>query len=224
MVGSRPGCPSSCCSPGRPLRRRHEALRNAAVAVGVTLVAAGGALLGLRCALGTFAPDPPPILGRPIAPAEAPSLSHLVEGLAGRIGALKPEAVVVGLTDGFFVTAGPAVLEPGGARLLGRILYLPHVARMRGDEIAAIIAQELTHYAGGDTAYSPRFLPLNAGHARSTTRRFTWRPSRPTHPPTRERVLALGQVLGPDLLGAAIVRRRPKRTPCSRRSVPHAGR
>ncbi|AWN50082.1 peptidase M48 [Methylobacterium terrae] len=141
----------------------------AAVAVGATLLAAGGALLGLRRALGAFEPDPLPILGRPIAPAEAPGLWRLVEGLAERMGALKPEAVVVGLTDGFFVTAGPAVLEPGGARLSGRILYLPlpHLALMRGDEVAAIIAHELAHYAGGDTAYSQRFLPIYAGVGRS---------------------------------------------------------
>ncbi|SFU76077.1 Peptidase family M48 [Methylobacterium sp. 174MFSha1.1] len=141
----------------------------AAVAVGATLVAAGGALLGLRRALHAFAPDPLTILGRPISPVEAPGLWRLVEGLAGRMGALKPEAVVVGLTDGFFVTSGPAVLEPGGARLSGRILHLPlpHLALMRGDEIAAIIAHELAHYAGGDTAYSQRFLPIYAGVARS---------------------------------------------------------
>jgi hypothetical protein len=141
----------------------------AAVAVGATLLAAGGALLGLRRALDAFEPDPLPILGRPIAPAEAPGLWRLVEGLAERMGALRPEAVVVGLTGGFFVTAGPVELEPGGARLAGRILHLPlpSLAVMRGDETAAIIAHELAHYAGGDTAYSQRFLPIYAGVGRS---------------------------------------------------------
>ena len=141
----------------------------AVVAVGATVLAAGGALLGLRRALDAFEPDPLPILGRRISPAEAPGLWRLTEGLAERMGALKPEALVVGLTEGFFVTAGPAVLEPGGARLAGRILYvpLPHLALMRGDETAAIIAHELAHYAGGDTAYSQRFLPIYAGVGRS---------------------------------------------------------
>ncbi|WP_348273145.1 M48 family metalloprotease [Methylobacterium sp. ap11] len=141
----------------------------AAVAIGATLLAAGGALLGLRRALDAFEPDPLPILGRRITPAEAPGLWRLVEGLAERMGALKPEAVVVGLSDGFFVTAGPAVLEPCGTRRSGRILHLPlpHLALMRGDETAAIIVHELAHYAGGDTAYSQRFLPIYAGVARS---------------------------------------------------------
>ncbi len=141
----------------------------AAVAVGAAVLAAAGALVGLSRALDAFEPDPLPILGRPISPAEAPGLWRLVEGLAARIGALKPEAVVVGLAEGFFVTAGPVVLEPGGARLSGRILNVPlaQLALLRGDETAAIVAHELAHYAGGDTAYSQRFLPIYVGVGRS---------------------------------------------------------
>jgi hypothetical protein len=141
----------------------------AAVAIGGLILAAGGALLGLRRALDAFEPDPLPILGRQIAADAAPGLWRLVNGLAERMGALKPEALVVGLTEGFFVTSGPAVIDPGGARLTGRILYvpLPHLALMRGDETAAIIGHELAHYAGGDTAYSQRFLPIYAGVGRS---------------------------------------------------------
>jgi len=141
----------------------------AVVAVGAVLLAAGATVLGLRRALSAFEPDPLPIFGRVVSPAEAPGLWRLTEGLADRLGALKPEAVVVGLTGGFFVSAGPAVLEPGGARLTGRILYLPlpYLALLRGDEVAAIIGHELAHYAGGDTVYSQRFLPIYAGVGRS---------------------------------------------------------
>jgi Zn-dependent protease with chaperone function len=141
----------------------------AAAAAGGTIIAAGGALIGLRQALVAFEPEPLPILGRQIAPAEAPGLWRLVEAIADRMGALKPEALVVGLTEGFFVSAGPAVLEPGGTRLEGRILYvpLPYLALMRVDETAAIIGHELAHYAGGDTAYSQRFLPIYTGVGRS---------------------------------------------------------
>ncbi|CAA2101864.1 Protease HtpX [Methylobacterium bullatum] len=141
----------------------------AAVAGGAVLVTAGATVLGLRRALAAFEPDPLPILGRTVSPAEAPGLWRLTEGLAERLGALKPDSVVVGLTGGFFVSAGPAVVEPGGERLTGRILYLPlpYLALMRGDEVAAIIGHELAHYAGGDTAYSQRFLPIYAGVGRS---------------------------------------------------------
>ncbi|BAU91996.1 peptidase M48 Ste24p [Methylorubrum populi] len=141
----------------------------AVVAVGAVIVVAGSTVFGLRRALGAFEPDPLPIIGRTVTPEQAPGLWRLVEGLAARLGALKPEAVVVGLSEGFFVSAGPAVLEPGGARIGGRILYLPlpYLALMRGDEVAAIIGHELAHYAGGDTTYSQRFLPIYAGVERS---------------------------------------------------------
>ncbi|GJD73225.1 M48 family metalloprotease [Methylobacterium goesingense] len=141
----------------------------AVVAIGAVLVAAGATVLGLRRALSAFEPDPLSIFGRVVSPAEAPGLWRLIEGLGERLGALKPEAVVVGLTGGFFVSAGPAVVEPGGAPLTGRILYLPlpYLALLRGDEVAAIIGHELAHYAGGDTVYSQRFLPIYAGVGRS---------------------------------------------------------
>ncbi|CAO4153735.1 Protease HtpX [Methylorubrum aminovorans] len=141
----------------------------AVVAVGAVVFVAGSTVLGLGRALGAFEPDPLPIIGRTVTPEQAPGLWRLLDGLAARLGALKPEAVVVGLTEGFFVSAGPAVLEPGGARVSGRILYLPlpYLALMRGDEVAAIIGHELAHYAGGDTTYSQRFLPIYAGVERS---------------------------------------------------------
>ena len=141
----------------------------AAVAVGAVLIAAGATVLGLRRALAAFEPDPLSIFGRIVSPAEAPGLWRLTEGLADRLEALKPEAVVVGLSGGFFVSAGPAVVEPGGVPLTGRILYLPlpYLALLRGDEVAAIIGHELAHYAGGDTVYSQRFLPIYAGVGRS---------------------------------------------------------
>ncbi|GJE55218.1 MULTISPECIES: M48 family metalloprotease [Methylobacterium] len=141
----------------------------AAVAAGAAIVAAGTAVLGLRRALAAFEPDPLPVHGRVVSAADAPGLWRLTQGLAARLGALEPEAVVVGVTGGYFVSSGPAVLTPSGEALTGRILYLPlpYLALMRGDETAAIIAHELAHYAGGDTAYSQRFLPIYAGVARS---------------------------------------------------------
>ena len=59
--------------------------------------------------------------------------------------------------------------SPAASALAGRILYLPlpYLALLRGDEVAAIIGHELAHYAGGDTAYSQRFLPIYAGVGRS---------------------------------------------------------
>ena len=141
----------------------------ACVAVLASLYVAGTTLAGLRRALAAFEPDPLRVLGRPVSLAEAPGLWRLVEGLADRLGALKPDAIVVGLTEGFFVSAGAKVLDPGGETLSGRTLYLPlpYLPLLRGDELASIVGHELAHFAGGDTAYSLRFLPIYAGVGRS---------------------------------------------------------
>ncbi|WP_426958557.1 M48 family metalloprotease [Muricoccus radiodurans] len=130
---------------------------------------AGKAVFQLRKALALFAPDPLVILGRPVTPEEAPGLWRLLDDLAGRLGALRPDNVVVGLTGGFFVSSGEKVLEPGGTALGGRTLYLPlpYLPLLREDEVAAIIGHELAHFSGGDTEYSLRFVPIYAGVGRS---------------------------------------------------------
>jgi Zn-dependent protease with chaperone function len=141
----------------------------AAVAIGASLWTAGKAVMQLRRAVELFTPDPLVIRGRAVSRAEAPGLWRLLDGLAGRLGALLPDNVVVGLTGGFFVSSGPKLLEPGGAALAGRTLYLPlpFLPLLRQDEVAAIIGHELAHFSGGDTEYSLRFLPIYAGVGRS---------------------------------------------------------
>lgn len=144
-------------------------LMAAGVVVMAVIYMVGVTVVGLRRALAAFEPDPLPIFGRKVPAEEAPGLWRLTEDLADRLGAAKPDTIVVGLTDSYFVTAGPAVLQPGGEQLTGRTLYLPlaHLALMRPNETAAVIAHELAHYAGGDLAYSERFMPIYAGVERS---------------------------------------------------------
>ncbi len=141
----------------------------AVVVVGFSVWTAIQAILQLRRAVDLFTPEPLPIIGRTVSAAEAPGLWRLVDGLAERLGALRPDHVVVGLSEGFFVTAGPQLLIPGDAPLSGRTLYLPlpYLALMRGDEIATIIGHELAHFSGGDLDYSQRFAPIYAGVGRS---------------------------------------------------------
>lgn len=141
----------------------------AAVVIGVSLWGAVQAVLQLRRALGLFAPDPLVIHGRALSKEEAPGLWRMVDGLAERLGALRPDHVVAGLEGGFFVASGPKILQPGGTALDGRTLYLPlpYLALLRQDEVAAIIGHELAHFAGGDTEFSLRFLPIYAGVGRS---------------------------------------------------------
>jgi Zn-dependent protease with chaperone function len=140
----------------------------AVVVMGFSLWTAGKAVFNLRHTLALFEPDPLEIDGRSVSRTDAPGLWQWVDGLADRLGALRPDQIVVGLTRGFFVTSGPKVL-PDGQRFEGRTLYLPlpYLPLLRQDEAEAIIGHELGHFTGGDTEYSLRFLPIYAGVNRS---------------------------------------------------------
>ncbi|MDT8757470.1 M48 family metalloprotease [Sphingomonas psychrotolerans] len=141
----------------------------AILVMGFSLWTAGKAVLNLRHTLALFEPDPLEIEGRSVSRAEAPGLWQWIDGIADRLGALRPDQIVVGLTRGFFVTSGPKLLLPGGERFEGRTLYLPlpYLPLLRQDEAEAIIGHELGHFTGGDTEYSLRFLPIYAGVNRS---------------------------------------------------------
>ncbi|WP_376095325.1 M48 family metalloprotease [Roseomonas sp. CCTCC AB2023176] len=141
----------------------------ALVIMGVSVFVAGSAVLGLRRALAAFEPDPLPIEGRVLSREDAPGLWARLDRIAERLGALRPDNVVAGLTGGFFVASGPKVLEPGGGAIAGRTLYvpLPMLALLREDEAEAVLAHELAHFSGEDTEYSLRFLPIYAGVGRS---------------------------------------------------------
>lgn len=141
----------------------------AAVLVGASLWTALKAVLQLRNAMALFTPDPMPLLGRPVTAEEAPGLWRMLDSLAARIGALRPDNVVVGIPGGFFVTSGPKLLQPGDAPLGGRTLFLPlpFLPLLQQDELAAIVGHELAHFSGSDTEYSLRFLPIYAGVERS---------------------------------------------------------
>jgi Zn-dependent protease with chaperone function len=129
------------------------------------------ALRELRRSLRAFTPAPMPIFGRPVPRAEAPGLWRMIDGLAAGQGAAGPEHVVVGLSDGFFVTSSDLNVLPGRVHMRGRTLYLPlpQLAMLDAHETEAVIAHELAHFAGEDTIYSTRFLPIYAGIGRNLT-------------------------------------------------------
>lgn len=116
----------------------------------------------LRFATRKPQPEPIVIMGQQLARSTAPTLWRYVEGLAAQLEAKPPDAVVVGLNEGFFVTEHPVALFNGQHVPPGRVLYLPlpYVAFMTRDQVSAVIAHELGHFTGEDTVYSLRFAPV----------------------------------------------------------------
>lgn len=137
--------------------------------IGLVLIMALRAVLRLRQVPGLYDPEPPTVLGRAVSAQEAPGLWQLATTLGQRLGAAPPDAIVVGLPGGFFVTAGPVGLEGTDQTLSGNVLYvpLPYLAFHREDEVAFTIGHELAHFAGQDTAYGKRADPVHDGIIRS---------------------------------------------------------
>lgn len=126
---------------------------------GVTLLRA------LYKSLQVLHDEPNEVMGVAVSRSEAPALWAYVDTLAQGAGAPVPGHLVVGLTDGFYVTAHPMQLVPGGQQLTGETMYLPltYLTLLQRDEISAILAHELGHFAGADTAYSLQFSPIYQG-------------------------------------------------------------
>lgn len=116
----------------------------------------------LRRALDAFTPHPMQVLGRAATASDAPALWSFVGDLAKRQGAKIPDNIVLGLTEGFYVTSSSIRIAPEGRVLSGRSLYMPMglLPLLNRSEITAVIAHELAHFTGADTEYSLHFLPL----------------------------------------------------------------
>lgn len=116
----------------------------------------------LRTALRRPVSEPILVMGQALSAAQAPALWEFVGDVAQRTGARLPDTVVVGLNEGFFVTEHPVALVNGERLQQGRVLYLPlpYMNFMQRSEVAAVVAHELGHFSGEDTAYGQRFAPI----------------------------------------------------------------
>lgn len=123
----------------------------------------------LRPMLGMFKPEPLEMFGQVVTPAQAPGLWRHVDELAGRLGALPPDHIVVSLAQGFYVTSSAGTVQPANTSLHGRTLHVPllYLGLLSREEISAVIGHELAHFVGQDTEYSLRFLPIYDGVNRS---------------------------------------------------------
>lgn len=123
----------------------------------------------LRAARATFVPKSVMVTGRSLRRDEAPDLWGYIDGIADGLQARKPDAIIVGMDDGFFVTEVQVCLASGETVPPGRVLYLPlpYMAYLDRQEVAAIIGHELGHFSGDDTRYSLQFAPIYASACNS---------------------------------------------------------
>ncbi|MCP1510014.1 Zn-dependent protease with chaperone function [Pseudomonas marginalis] len=123
----------------------------------------------LRHMLVMFEPTPLEMFGRVVTAEQAPGLWRQVRELAGKLGALPPDHIVVSLALGFYVTSSPATVRPAETPLRGRTLHVPllYLGLLSREEVDAVIGHELAHFVGEDTEYSLRFVPIYDGVSRS---------------------------------------------------------
>ncbi|PWC90735.1 hypothetical protein TSH100_01450 [Azospirillum sp. TSH100] len=143
----------------------------AVMLAGLAAYSAVMAVIAMRRVFDLYSMEPLDVRGVVVSRDEAPGLWRFVEDLAARHEALMPDSILVGLTEGFFVTEAP-VRPLGGERVLsGRTLHLPApcLPLIGETELAAVIGHELAHFSGGDTTYSRRFAPIHAGLWRTLT-------------------------------------------------------
>ena len=137
----------------------------ALILAGIALYGAFAAILGLRQVFALFTPEPMEVKARVVSEAQAPGLWRFVRELGRRQNAVVPDTIIVGLTEGFYVTEAPVHIMPEDRLLEGRTLHMPapHLELLDTAEVAAIVGHELAHFTGDDTRYSTRFAPIYAG-------------------------------------------------------------
>lgn len=123
----------------------------------------------LRVMLNMFQPTPMDVMGEAVTAEQAPALWAYVNELARKLGALPPDHIVLGMAAGFYVTSGDIALAPANTTLAGRTLHVPlvYLGILDEAETTAVIGHELGHFAGADTEFSMRFVPIYHGIERS---------------------------------------------------------
>lgn len=103
-----------------------------------------------------------PVEGSLLTPEAAPDLWARVRSIAQAIGTAPPDRIIAGIDDNFYVTEGEIRHEDQTHQ--GRTLYvsLSLLRVMNQDEADAVLAHEMAHYAGGDTAVSAQLVPMQA--------------------------------------------------------------
>jgi Zn-dependent protease with chaperone function len=129
-------------------------------------------IAGMLAAAGVFAaitaifkrvPEDNAIDGELISAAQAPLLWYRVKQFSKSLGTEPPANLIGGIDTNFFVTQTPIKL--GERVITGRSLFvsLPLLRAIGLEEADAVLAHEMAHFSGGDTAEGAKLGPkLNA--------------------------------------------------------------
>jgi Zn-dependent protease with chaperone function len=126
----------------------------------VTALVAGLAVLAVLPGVFVRFDETMPIEGEILAPSEAPVFWGDLRRISEASGTPPPDQVVVGITGSFFVTENRVAVQ--GRPFTGKTMYvnLGLLKILDGAEAETILAHELSHFNGDDTAYSRRIGPL----------------------------------------------------------------
>ena len=131
----------------------------------IKLILLAGVMAGLAVVIAVFNIFKRPALGGELdgellREADCPALWQRVRELAARLKTAPPDQIVAGIDTNFFVTESPMTVQ--GQRLTGRTLFvsLPLLRVLDRSEADAVLAHELAHFRGGDTASSAALGPL----------------------------------------------------------------
>ncbi len=131
------------------------------------LIALVGVFLTVKPLFRTARKAQSTVIGQVLSVSDYPALWQFVGDLAQTVGSDLPHNLVVGLTPAFFVTE--ADVHCIGGTVTGRTMYLsvPLCRILTVEELSAVIAHELGHFRGEDTAFSLRFYPIYRGAVES---------------------------------------------------------
>ena len=129
----------------------------------IAVAAIGGVVSISVSAFGVVKKAETIAIGTAVSREDATGLWDQIDSVAQKLGALRPDHIVVGLDPTFFVTEADVVTLSG--RLTGRTLFcsLPLARILTVQEFVAIAGHELGHFRGEDTKFSERFYPTYRG-------------------------------------------------------------